>query len=85
MTGVWVDVSPEPAESQVPLHGAARDPRVFGIRSHFEVPRCLNVQVGVIQPRVLQQSRHQRRLPPRVLHNQPVQVGHMEKGVRQAG
>lgn len=66
------------------MHGAPGDSRVSRVTPKLVVPGGLYIEVGVVQPRFTQEPRDERRSPLRVLHQDPVQVGHMEESVCQS-
>lgn len=80
---VDVERLPQPPQGQIPLHGAPGDSRVSSVPPQLIVPGRLHVEVGVVQARFAEESRHQRRPALRVLHQDPVQVGDVEEGVGQ--
>lgn len=84
LAGVARESLAQPAQGQVALHGAPRDARVTGVAAQLVVAGRLHVQMCVVEAGVAQQARGERRPARRVLHHQPVQVGHVQQCVGHA-
>ncbi|TNN76609.1 hypothetical protein EYF80_013061 [Liparis tanakae] len=83
LAAVYAESLPEPPQGQVPLYGPPRYSRVPSVPAYFIVPGRLHVQVGVVESRLLEETADQRGPPLGVLHQEPVQVGHVQQGVGQ--
>lgn len=83
LAAVSVERLPQPPQGQIPLHGPPGNSGIPGITPQLIVPGRLDIEVGVVEPCFSEESRYKRRSPLRVLHQDPVQVGHMEQSVRQ--
>lgn len=81
LAAVGVEGLPQPPQGQIPLHGPPGDSGVPCVTSQLIVPGRLYIEVGVVQPCFSEESRHERRSPLRVLHQDPVQVGYVEESV----
>ena len=83
LTTVGVKCLPQPPQGQIPLHGPSRYSGVPSVTPQLIVPGCLYIEVGVVQPCFSKEPRNKSCSPLWVLHQDPVQVGNMEEGVRQ--
>lgn len=80
---IYVEGLPEPPQGQVPLYGTTWYSWVPCVPTYLVVPRCLHVEVGVVESCLQEQTADQSGPPLGVLHQDPVQVGHMKQGVCQ--
>ncbi|KAG7240916.1 hypothetical protein INR49_026214 [Caranx melampygus] len=74
---------PEPPKGQVPLYGTTWYPGVSSVPMCLVVPWCLHVEVGVVESCLQEETADKGGSPLRVLHQDPVEVRHMEQGVGQ--
>lgn len=83
LAAVYAEGLPEPPQGQVPLYGTPRYSGIPSVPAYLVVSRCLDMEVGVVKSCLMEETAYKNGPPLGVLHKDPVQVGHVQKGIGQ--